>query len=76
MAESQSWQTVKGGKAVKKEPAKKKKKKEQSFTPLLLQDARELKSHSNKCGTAVLAASILVASNYNLTKSTPMDKVG
>lgn len=47
MAEAQSWQTVKGGKAVRKEPAKKKKKKEQSFIPVLLQDARELKSYSN-----------------------------
>ena len=40
---AESWQTVKGGKAVKKETAKKKKKNEQSFTPVLLQDAREWK---------------------------------
>lgn len=40
MAEA-SWQTVKGGKAVKKDSAKKKKKREQSFKPVLLHDARK-----------------------------------
>ena len=43
---AESWQTVKGGKAVKKEPAKKK-KKGQSFTPVLLPDARECKPYTS-----------------------------
>lgn len=60
---AESWQTVKGGKAVKKEPAKKK-KKGQSFTPVLLQDARECKPYtSNWCSSAAGCCSEIIRDN-------------